>query len=544
MISMSGSSRVLLRGGHVYAADTPHATAMLTVDAAVAWIGGDAVASSHADDADLVVELEGRLVTPGFVDAHTHLALTGFALQSLDLSDAASLTEALDWLQQASTAQPGPVLFAHGWDETRWADGRAPTLAEVDRAVGRRVAYLSRVDAHSAVVSSGLLDRRPDLTALDGWHGDGIVERDAHHGARGVVDALRSAGDRRHALLTALRHAASRGITSIHELNAPHISPFSDFRILRELAGETVVPEVVPYWGKLLPGSDDTAGDEPDIDLATDIAGYAGDLCADGAIGSRTAAMTQPYADADTTGHLYLDSAQVAAHVVACTRRGTQAGFHVIGDRAVREVTRGFAAAAQEIGVAVLVGSRHRIEHVEMPDAEAIATMARLGIVGSVQPAFDAAWGAVGQLYDRRLGRSRSLPMNPFGSMRRAGVRLAFGSDSPVTPLDPWGGVRAAMFHHSRDERLTARDAFDAATRGGHRARRDDTGGVLAAGAPATYAVWDLDPEPGNPALGSRGGPGSSDALTTLPDLRPDGPLPRCVHTVVAGATAFRAEDG
>ena len=148
MMSTMGSNprRVLLHRGSVYAPETPDATAMLTVGGTVAWVGGDAAASSHALDTDQVVDLRGRLVTPGFVDAHTHLATTGFAAQSLDLSGTTSLTEALDALGKAGAAHRGPVLFAHGWDETRWSEGRAPTMNELDRAVGGRVAYVARID--------------------------------------------------------------------------------------------------------------------------------------------------------------------------------------------------------------------------------------------------------------------------------------------------------------------------------------------------------------------------------------------------------------
>jgi predicted amidohydrolase YtcJ len=526
--------RVLLVGGHIHtpaSPTTPSAanTAMLIVDGTVAWIGDDAAAAAYADSADEVVRLSGRLVTAGFVDAHTHLASTGFALQSVDLSGAATLSEALDALSRSGRDTTGPVLFGHGWDETRWAEGRAPTTAQLDRAVGSKVAYVVRVDAHSAVVSTALIERCPEVVDLDGWRGDGVVERDAHHAVRRAVDDLRSRAERKAALQIALRHAASRGITCVHELNAPHIAPYDDFATIREIGAETAVPEVVAYWGELL--SDD-AGDRDGHALA----GFAGDLCVDGAVGSRTAAMTEPYADADTRGHLYLDSDQVSRHVVACTRRNTQAGFHVIGDRATGVVVDGFRRAAEIVGTDALVAARHRLEHIEMADAAAIQTMARFGVVASVQPAFDAAWGAPSQLYDRRLGAARAEPMNPFGSMLRAGVSLAFGSDTPVTPLDPWAGVRAAAFHHEPSERISVAAAFDAHTRGGHRARRDDHGGVLAPGRPASYAVWDVGAQPDEPPNGHRGS-------AWLPTLHPGHPLPRCAATVVAGTTVYSEED-
>ena len=135
-------------------------------------------------------------------------------------------------------------------------------------------------------------------------------------------------------------------------------------------------------------------------------------------------------------------------------------------------------------------------------------TLAELGVVASVQPMFDDLRGGAGDMYATRLGAARSLAMNPFATMARAGVALAFGSDSPVTPFDPWGAVRAAAWHHNAAERLSVAVAFAAHTRGGWYAARRDDAGILAPGAPASYAIWDVDPEAADPA-------------TSLPNLRP-----------------------
>ena len=120
---------VLLRGGSVYSPAAPFATALLVVDGQVAWVGEEDAAESHAESADDVVHLAGRLVTPGFVDAHVHLAQTGFALASLDLSHAASLAEALAELERFARHYSGRLLRAHGWDESRWPEARRMTGA-------------------------------------------------------------------------------------------------------------------------------------------------------------------------------------------------------------------------------------------------------------------------------------------------------------------------------------------------------------------------------------------------------------------------------
>lgn len=529
----------LLRGGSVYSPGAPFATSMLLDGAAIAWIGEDDAAETMAADADRVIDLDGRLVTPGFVDAHVHLAMTGFAVQSVDLGQARSLTQALDMLSSYAATFTGSVLFAQGWDETHWPEGRPPTITEIDRAVGGRPSYVARVDCHSAVVSSALVAAGSGIASTEGWSDDGRVERDAHHRVREVADGLRSAADRSEAISQALDHAASRGITSVHELNAPHIGPYSDFATIARLTAAQARIEVVPYWGVPLTG-DEAGGGEDGL-----LFGFAGDLNIDGAIGSRTAAVHTPYADADTVGHLYLDRDQVRRHVVACTRRDLQAGFHVIGDRAMTEVTAGLVAAAEEVGIDAMVATRHRLEHVEMPSPDHLASLARLGVVASVQPAFDAAWGAPGELYDVRLGWERARPMNPFGSMQAAGVAVAFGSDSPITAIEPWAGVRAAAYHHEPAERMTVRAAFNAHTRGGHRARRDDGAGVLRPGEAATYVIWDVDAELVVQTPDDRVAAWSTDVragVPVLPDVRPEVPLPRCVRTVVDGAVVYDGE--
>jgi predicted amidohydrolase YtcJ len=224
---------------------------------------------------------------------------------------------------------------------------------------------------------------------------------------------------------------------------------------------------------------------------------------------------------------------------VACTAAGLQAGFHVIGDAALDAVLEGFRRAAERIGIAAVRAAGHRLEHVETPDAEAIARLADLRITASVQPAFDAAWGGAEGMYAARLGPERAVRMNPFGAMAAAGVLLAFGSDSPVTPFAPWEAVRDAAFHTDPEQRISARAAFAAHTRGAARAAGRTEDGVLALGAPATLAVWSAgelvvqapddriqawstDPRSGTPGL---------------PDLTPGRRAPLCLRTVVRGRT-------
>jgi predicted amidohydrolase YtcJ len=503
-------TRLLLRGGYVHTPADPRATALCIEDGAIVWTGDDESAAHFADNADRVVDLAGRLVTPAFVDAHAHLAQTGFAATSVDLTGVTSLSAALDALAAHTHATTSPVILGQGWDETAWPEQRPFTREELDRATDGRPAYLGRVDVHSAVVSSAFLDACPDIVHAEGYDATGLVSRDAHHLAREGLFRLLPPSAREDAILRALGDAARHGIGMVHELGAPHICPPEDLAISAALTARAPLPEVVGYWGEL-------GAVEKAVELGC--VGAAGDLCMDGSVGSRTSALHAPYADADTSGHLYLVAEEVTEHVVACTRAGIQAGFHVIGDRAVAEVVAGLRGAADRLGVPAVVAARHRLEHVEMASQEQMRLLGELGVTASMQPMFDGYWGGPDSLYAQRLGTERALPMNAFASMARAGVALAFGSDTPVTPFDPWDAVRAAAWHHTATERVSVRTAFDAHTRGGWRAARRDEGGTLTTGSPASIAVWDV--------------PGP------LPDLAPDDTLPACVLTLVAGETAF-----
>ncbi|MFF4488252.1 amidohydrolase [Streptomyces sp. NPDC001544] len=529
--SAADAETVLLRRGEVHSPADPFATAMVVERGQIAWVGSEGAADAFADGVDEVIDLDGALVTPAFTDAHVHTTATGLALTGLDLSDAPSLEAALARVRDFAAAHPDDrVLLGHGWDAARWPGGRPPARAELDAAAGGRPLYLSRIDVHSAVVTSALLDMVPAGVS----RADAALTGDDHHAVRAAAFAAVTPAQRAEAQRAALAHAASLGIGSVHECGGPRISSEDDFTDLLRLAAGQAGPRVIGYWAE--------RGAEG-IDRARELgaAGAAGDLFVDGALGSHTACLHQPYADAGHTGTAYLDAAAVTEHVVACTETGLQAGFHAIGDAAVTAVVEGVRAAAEKVGLARVRAARHRVEHAEMLTPEAIAALAELGVTASVQPAFDALWGGEDGMYARRLGAERAGTLNPFAALLRAGVPLAFGSDSPVTPLDPWGTVRAAAFHRTPGHRISVRAAFTAHTRGGWRAVGRDDAGVLVPGAPADYAVWrtdalvvqapddrvarwSTDPRSGTPGL---------------PDLTPGSDLPVCLRTVVGGRTVF-----
>ena len=531
------SDTTLLLGGRIYSPADADATAMAVTQGTITWVGSDKVGRALHPDAE-VVDLQGAFVAPAFVDSHVHATSTGLLVNGLDLTGCASLTEFLHALRDYVEEYPGAVVWGHGWDETWWPERRPPTREEIDKAAGGAPVYLSRIDVHSALVSTSLIDRAPMAKEAEGWSDSGPLTRVAHHHVRRAAREALSTQQRREAQLAFLRHAASQGVACVHECAGPDISGADDLTSLLELSGQGGLPEVIGYWGEL--GALEQA-------RQLGVRGLAGDLFVDGAIGSRTAALRESYADDPTTaGALYLDAQQIAEHLVACTKAGLQAGFHVIGDAAVAEVCAGFRQAAEVVGTPALASMRHRVEHLEMVNPQQAAELAGYGVVASMQPQFDAAWGGPDQMYARRLGPERGTQLNPFAKLAASGATLAFGSDTPVTPVDPWGAVRAAVYHRTEGFGISPRAAFVAHTRGGWRAAGVDDGltGMLVPGAPATYAVWDVD-ELVVAAPDSRVQRWSTDprsGVPPLPDLAPGTRLPRCLRTVLRGQTIYTRE--
>ncbi|MFE9206517.1 amidohydrolase [Micromonospora sp. NPDC007230] len=508
----------LYRGGVLHCPADPSATALLVRDGRIAWLGADA----DAPAADRVVDLAGALVTPAFVDAHVHATDTGLALSGLDLSGVRSAGELLDAVAGFAAGLPGDaVVLGHGWDESSWAQRALPDAAVLDRAAGGRRVYLSQASIHSALVSRALLVACPDVVAAAGYDPSGWLRRDAHHVVRAAAFASVTRPQRVAAQRAALAHAASLGIAAVHECGGPEISDEEDFTGLLGVSGAGL-PEVYGYWGELL-------GAARARELGA--VGAGGDLFADGALGSRTAHVSQAYLDGEPggCGHGYVSAEQVREHLLDCAAHGLQGGFHAIGDAAISTVLDGFAQAAEKLGVDRLRLARHRVEHAEIMNKRLIAGFVEYGIVASMQPAFDRLWGGAGRMYESRLGLSRSLESNPMGAMHAVGVTLAFGSDSPVTPLDPWGSVRAAAAHHNPVQRMSVRAAFAAHTRGGWRAVHLDNEGVLALGAPATFAVWST------PAGVDRGLPVLQAEDPELRGADDPTPLPVCRATVLRG---------
>ena len=521
----------LLLNGRVHSPAMPDATAMAVTDGVVTWLGTDDVGRQQFPNAT-VVELDGGFVAPAFVDSHVHLTATGLTLAGLDLRGATSLQHCLQLIGDYARAHPDGPIWGHGWDESGWPDHTAPSTDGLDRVVGDRPAYLARVDVHSAAASTALRRFAPGLANAAGFDPQLPLTSDAHHLVRAAARDRLTAEQRREARLAALDAAAALGIVAVHECAGPDIGGLDDWQEVRDTDHGV---EIVGYWGEHV----STADQARDLIDGTGARGLAGDLFVDGALGSRTAWLHQPYDDApERCGNSYLDTDAIADHLRACTEAGITAGFHVIGDAAVTAVVAAFERVVDQFGAPAVARCGHRLEHLEMVTEEQAGKLGSWGVLASMQPNFDALWGGEDGMYVQRLGLDRGTRLNPFALLASQGVPIAFGSDSPVTGLNPWATVRAATRHRTPGSAVSARAAFAAATRGAWRAggARDGITGTLVPGAPASYAIWEADDlEVSAPADAVQRW--STDQRSRVPALpRLDDPLPRCRQTVHRGA--------
>lgn len=490
------------------------------VDGRIAWIGDELAAD--AIDADEVVQLQGAWVAPAFVEGHIHLAETGLASANSvgKARSAVELQSLVSALRVKESAGAGRVLLAQGWDDTDWP---APPAAE--DLPSDVPTYVARADLHSAVINRSLQALVPGIETLAGWSESGLVRGEAHAAARAAALSLLSPGDWLQYASVGLELCAARGIAAVHEMAGPAITGEAPTRRLAQAVAEpNNWPRVHLWWGELAA-----------FELAKELNSYGvgGDLVVDGSIGSRTAWLREPYADAvDSVGTAYLAHHEIAEHLVQANSHGQRVSFHAIGDAALGAVRLGLLMAEEQIGAAAIRAAGHQVEHAILADADFIDTCARLNIAWSVQPNFAATWES--GLYTERLGVERVSRSHPLAAAARAGVALIFGSDSPVTPVAPWAAIRAATTL-DQSRALTGLAAFRAHTATANRRAGEPASGELAVGAVADFAAWEVAQLDDAPNSGRFNTDPRSFALP-LPVLDEE---PSCLLTVRAGDVIF-----
>jgi predicted amidohydrolase YtcJ len=455
---------LVLHGGVVYTIDADRSTAQ-----AVAVRNGDIVlVGTDAEVRELVgpkteeIALEGRMLLPGFQDAHIHASTGGLERIRCDLSGVHEADAYLDLVRRyAETHADAPWILGGGWALDVFPNG-IPTREMLDEVVHDRPVFLSNRDHHGAWVNSKALELA-GVTAETDDPPDGRIERDEHgepvgtlqEGAMRVVECMvpkPTLGEQRGAILEAERHLFSLGITGWQEaiLGDYPVIPdcYDGYRSLSE--GDELTARVVgALWFERGRG-------EEQIDDLLERRARAGDgrfraptvkIMQDGIVETFTAAMLVPYLDGhghttDNTGLSYFAPEILNRSITRLDAEGFQVHVHAIGDRAIREALDAIEVARKANGPS---DNRHHIAHIQVVHPDDIPRFAELDVVANAQPLWACNDPQMVELTVAYLEPNRLRWMYPFGSLVRAGARLAFGSDWPVSSPDPLALIHVAV---------------------------------------------------------------------------------------------------
>jgi len=437
----------------------------------IVYLGADAGAAALRGAETRVVDLAGRTVTPGLIDAHSHLLGLGQALSAVDLTGAPTYEEVIRRVREAAARIPaGTWVYGRGWDQNRWPGKAFPAHAALSAAVPDHPAWLTRVDGHAALVNAramsilGIGDATKDPTG-------GRFLRDAAGHLSGVlVDNAQGVRDRLPAppaaelqrwLGAAAHHCVAFGLTTVTDMGVGQdaIDAYQALRRAKQLPLRAALfltdsADLLQSWL--------ARGPEIDPDARVNVRGVK--LYADGALGSRGAALLEPYSD--DPGNLGL-LVSTGDHLEDVARRAAAAGFqvgiHAIGDRGCL-----LAIDAMEKALGgPRPAARFRLEHTQVARVQDLERMARLGIIASMQPTHatsDMPWA------EDRLGARRLERAYAWRKVLNDGGRLALGSDFPVESADPRLGLYAAVTRQDLEgkppggwlpaERLTREEAL------------------------------------------------------------------------------------
>ena len=510
----------------------PTAQALAVRNGVILEVGDAASVESLRGPGTRVIDAGGRVLLPGLIDAHGHVMGLGRALRTLDLVGTKSAQEIAERVRGTVVSRPvGDWVTGRGWDQNDWEVRRFPEKALLDVAAPDHPVFLSRIDGHAAWVNSRALEAA-DVTAETPDPAGGRIVRDSAGEPTGVlVDnamelvaqaiPLPDREEREAQLAAATERMLSVGMTGVHDMGVNE----SELELYREWAESgRLVPRIVAYLGADRETLDwwDTVGlaavgRAPSPHLK--VAGVK--FYADGALGSRGAALLAPYDDEpENSGLLVTDPDSLKARVARAMLEGLQPAIHAIGDRGNRVALEAIAAGERELAAAnppipcatagggnadcggVSPRLRPRIEHAQVVALEDIPRFAELGVIASFQPTHatsDMYWA------EERVGPERIRGAYAWRKFREAGARIICGSDFPVESPNPFFGIYAAVTRQDQkgwpaggwrpEERMTREEALACFTRdAAWAAGMEDEVGTLSVGRRADFVIVDRDP--------------------------------------------------
>lgn len=504
------TASLILTNANVITLDAaaPAAEAVAVAGDRFLFVGAAAEAMKLRTRQTAVVDLAGATVVPGFVDGHAHLASLGETLETVRLLDTTSWTQVVELTAaRAKTTPKGDWIIGDGWDQNDWAGDKAfPVHDALSAAVPDHPVVLYRIDGHALIANAKAL-ALAGITKETKDTAGGKVIRDKDGAATGVLvdDAMGlvtklppapTVAQLKERILKGQAECLKHGLTGIHDAGVGE----TYLTAYEELAREgTLVLRVYVMLANDPALLEKRFAAKPVIGDRLTVRSVK--LAADGALGSRGAALLAPYDDdKGNTGLLAMDASEIEAVTTKALEAGFQVGVHAIGDRANRAALNGFERARAAVPSAT--DPRLRIEHAQVVALEDIPRFAKLGVLASMQPTHatsDMPWA------EARVGKTRAKGAYAWRSLRKAGVKLSLGSDFPVEGVPPLWGIHAAVTRTDKkglpkggwraEEAMTALEALEGFTTGpAYAAFEEASRGTITAGKLADLVVLSGDP--------------------------------------------------
>jgi predicted amidohydrolase YtcJ len=454
--SQTKKADIVFKNGNVYTVNErqPRAQAIAVTGGKIVFVGSDADAKEYESGAARVVDLKGATVVPGLADAHYHLAGVGAREMNLNLENTASLNEFLARVKaRVEKAKAGDWVTGRGWIETFWKPQAFPTRWDLDKISPDNPVYLTRADGHASVVNSAAL-KKASITKETANPAGGEIMKDKKTGepngmlvdrAQGLVGRLipgPTAEEQDQALVLGVQRSIELGWTQIQNAG----SPFSEVERLKKLYADGKIKlriyEAIrgpsPDAVRLIREGAIIGANDNHLTVRTI------KVSLDGALGSKGAALLEPYADHDTTGLLMYKEEDLMPMFIEALKQGIQIETHAIGDRANRVILDLYEKAFKAVppDERKVREPRWRVEHAQIMHPDDIARFARLGVIASMQPSH-----AIGDLHfaPSRLGIKRLEGAYAWQSFLKSGTIIAGGSDAPVERGEPMIEFYAAV---------------------------------------------------------------------------------------------------
>ncbi len=435
-----------------------------------------------------VIDANNASVLPGFIDSHVHLMQTGLnkAVANLkEVKDNAEFFRVL--LEHEKTLDNNEWLRGFGYNETLFIEKHLPSIEELDRIFPERPVFLTRTDSHSCFVNRkafSLLNIPAETSGVEVDSRDnvtGILKGLANSTARKqILDNHIEADTRKKALTRACIDALAEGVTTIHALEGGEV--FSELDVETFLDVQNSLPVRTVLYHQTM-----------DIQkvLREGLPRIGGCIIVDGSLGSRTAALFEPYCDSPTTGSCYFEQRQIDEFVLEAHKNNLQIAMHTIGDRAIEMLLCAYEKALEEYP---RKDHRHRFEHFSVPTYDQVVRAGKLGVSVSTQPVFDYYGGRENGLHLKILGPERKKRAYMQRTLIEAGILLSGSSDSDVSPISPLLGIYSVLLNSKPAERLSLFEAIKMFTINSAKlAFEEDKKGTVTVGKLADIVILDRD---------------------------------------------------